>query len=59
MYQFVMQQLDSKCVPQSQVARDSGVPFSTVAKIAQRQIKAPSVHHIQALHDYFRLRESA
>jgi hypothetical protein len=31
----------------------SGVPFSTLTKIAQGQIKAPSVHHVQALYDYF------
>ena len=54
MYSYVMQQLRAKRVPQRTVAAASGVPFSTLIKIAQGQTKAPSVHHVQALHDYFR-----
>lgn len=54
LYGFVMAQLRAKRVPQRKVAAESGVPFSTLTKIAQGQIKAPSVHHVQALHDYFR-----
>lgn len=54
MYGYVMQQLRARRVPQRKVAAESGVPFSTLTKIAQGQIKAPSVHHVQALHDYFR-----
>ena len=53
MYSYVMQQLRAKRVPQRTVAAQSGVPFSTLTKIAQAQIKAPSIHHVQALHDYF------
>lgn len=54
MFEFVMAQLRSKRVPQRQVAAGSGVPFSTVTKIAQGQIKSPRIHQVQALHDYFR-----
>lgn len=54
MYGYVMQQLRARRVPQRKVAAESGVPFSTLTKIAQGQIKAPSVHHVQALHDYFK-----
>ena len=53
MYDFVMAQLRSRRVPQRKVALDSGVPFSTLTKIAQGQIKEPSVHSIQKLADYF------
>lgn len=52
-YSYVMQQLKSRRVPQRTVATESGVPFSSVTKIAQGQIKAPNVHHVQALYDYF------
>lgn len=52
-YDFVMEQLRSRRVPQRKVAAESGVPFSTLTKIAQGQIKEPSVHSIQKLADYF------
>lgn len=53
-YSYVMQQLRAKRVPQRTVATASGVPFSTLTKIAQGQIKAPNVHHVQALYDFFK-----
>lgn len=53
MYDVVMGHLDAQRVRQRKVAADSGVPFSTLTKIAQRRIKAPSVHHIQKLYDFF------
>lgn len=53
-YTYVMDQLRSRRVPQRTVARETGVPFSSLTKIAQGQIKAPNVHHVQALHDYFK-----
>jgi transcriptional regulator with XRE-family HTH domain len=53
LYEAVMEHLRAKRVPQRTVARESGVPFSTLTKIAQGQIRAPSVHHVQALYDYF------
>lgn len=52
-YDYVMASLRSRRVPQRQVAAESGVPFSTLTKIAQGQIKHPSVHSIQTLADYF------
>jgi transcriptional regulator with XRE-family HTH domain len=52
-YDFVMTNLRARRVPQRQVAAESGVPFSTLAKIAQGQTKDPSVHVIQALAEYF------
>lgn len=53
MYDYVMARLAEKRIPQRTVASGSGVPFSTLTKIAQGNIKAPSVHHMQALYDYF------
>lgn len=53
-YDYVMAQFRAKRIAQRKVADESGVPFSTVAKIAQGQIKEPSVHSIQKLADYFR-----
>jgi transcriptional regulator with XRE-family HTH domain len=52
-YEFVMDNLRSKRIPQRRVAIESGVPFSTLCKIAQGHIKEPSVHSIQALAEYF------
>lgn len=53
LYDYVMAHLDARSVPQRQAALESGVPFSTLTKIAQRQIRDPSVHTIQRLADYF------
>ena len=53
LYDYVMACLRSRAIPQREVARDSGVPFSTVTKIAQGAIADPSVHIIQKLADYF------
>lgn len=59
LYDQVMVYLRAKRIPQRRVALGSGVPFSTLTKIAQGQIKAPSVHHIQAIHDFFEKQEAA
>jgi len=53
LYDFVMAHLRAKNVPQRTIARESGVPFSTVCKIAQGAVTDPSVHTIQKLYDYF------
>jgi predicted transcriptional regulator len=52
-YDYVMASLRSKEVPQRQVAQESGVPYSTVTKIAQGAVSDPSVHTVQTLFDYF------
>lgn len=57
LYDFVMSHLDAKRISQRVVAEGSGVPFSTVCKIAQRQVKEPSVHTVQRLADFFRATE--
>lgn len=53
LYDFVMAHLRAKKIPQRTIARESGVPFSTVCKIAQGSVTDPSVHTIQRLYDYF------
>jgi len=57
LYDFVMTHLRSRRIPQKQIALESGVPFSTVCKIAQESVKDPSVHTVQRLADYFRSQE--
>lgn len=52
-YEFVVAEFRAKRVPQRVVAADTGVPFSTLTKIAQGSVKDPSVHTIQVLFDYF------
>lgn len=53
LYDYVMTCLDARAIPQRQVAAGAGVPFSTVAKIAQRAVAEPGVHTVQKLADYF------
>lgn len=53
LYAYVMACLRSREIPQRTVAAESGVPFSTVAKIAQGSVTDPSVHTVQKLADYF------
>lgn len=52
-YDYVKACLGAKLIPQKEVAAGSGVPFSTVSKIAQGVVKDPSVHTVQRLYDYF------
>lgn len=52
-YDVVMEYLRAGRETRRVIAQGSGVPFSTVCKIAQGQTLNPSVHHIQALYDYF------
>jgi transcriptional regulator with XRE-family HTH domain len=53
LYQYVMAHLRAKRIPQRQIARESGVPFYTVCKMAQGSVTSPSVHTVQKLYDYF------
>lgn len=53
LYDYVMRCLTTLRYTRRQVAEGSGVPFSTVCKVAQRSVKEPSVHTIQAMADFF------
>lgn len=48
-----MANLKAKSIPQKTIARESGVPFGTLSKIAQGLVKDPGVHTVQRLADYF------
>ena len=48
-----MANLRAKAIPQRAVAAGSGVPYSTVTKIAQGSVKEPGVHTVQRLADFF------
>ncbi len=41
------------------IAADTGVPYDTITKIAQRQIEDPKVSKLQTLANYFRAQEQA
>lgn len=53
LYDYVMACFRARAISQRTVAAESGVPFSTVAKIAQGSVTDPSVHTVQKLADYF------
>lgn len=53
-YEYVIKRLRMKHVSRRKIAAETGVPFSTLSKIAQGQIKNPSVRHAQALYNYFK-----
>jgi transcriptional regulator with XRE-family HTH domain len=42
-YEYVMTHLRAKTIQQRTIARESGVPFSTLCKIAQGQITNPPI----------------
>ncbi|WP_175582353.1 hypothetical protein [Cupriavidus metallidurans] len=50
---FVKRRLNESRGRWPDVARGSGVPISTVRKIAQGQIADPAVSKVEALADYF------
>jgi transcriptional regulator with XRE-family HTH domain len=53
LYDFVLAHLQAKRIPQRQIALGSGVPFSTICKIAQGSVVNPRIQTMQALADYF------
>lgn len=54
LFDFVLRQLDANKGRFRETAKNTGVPYSTLVKIAQRKIPNPGVNSIQALADYFR-----
>lgn len=51
--ELIMVALRKKRGQLGKIARESGVPYDTLAKIAQGKIKNPGVDNIQLLMDYF------
>lgn len=50
---YVLRNLDKNKGAHKEIAELSGVPYSTLAKIAQRVTPNPGVQHIQSLADHF------
>lgn len=51
--EFVLEKLGKRDVPWTTVARETGIPYDTLKKIARGVTANPGVLHVQALHDYF------
>ena len=56
---FVLEKLRQKSIAQRQIAAASGVPYSTVCKIAQGRSANPRVNTVQKLADYFHSAEAS
>lgn len=56
---YVLGQLEATRGQWPTIAAESGVPYDTITKIAQRQIEDPKVSKLQRLANYFRAREAA
>lgn len=52
-FDYVLRRLNETRGRWPDAAAGSGVPISTIRKIAQRQIADPAVSKVQALADYF------
>lgn len=51
---YVLRNLDDSRGQIKSIAVETGIPYSTLAKIAQRVTPNPGVNHVQALADYFK-----
>lgn len=53
-HDYILDQLQASKGRWLEVAKDSGVPYSTIKKIAYRTIASPRVKHLEKLAAYFR-----
>lgn len=53
-YQYVLDQLEGHKGKWPTVAAATGIPRSTIVKIARKEVKDPGVSHIEKLAFYFR-----
>lgn len=53
LHSHVLAKLAAREVPWTQVARDTGIPYETLKKIASGRTPNPGVQHVQKLADYF------
>lgn len=51
---YVRQQLEERKGTWPTIAEETGIPYDTITKIAQRQIEDPKVSKVQVLANYFR-----
>lgn len=49
----VLEELESQKGKWIIIARESGIPYGTLRKIAEGTTKDPKFRQVQALHDYF------
>lgn len=59
LHQFVLAQLQARRGDWVCIARESGVPYNTITKIAQGAIVDPRVSKLQRLANYFREKAAA
>jgi hypothetical protein len=59
LHQFVLAQLEARRGDWVSIARESGVPYNTITKIAQGAIVDPRVSKLQRLANYFRAKAAA
>ena len=50
---FVLTNLDQRRQKWAEIARNTGIPYDTLKKIATRTTPNPGVKHVQRLADYF------
>lgn len=54
LHQYVLSELDAAKGRWPEISAETGVPYQTMTKIAQRRIRNPGISHIQNLADYFK-----
>jgi predicted transcriptional regulator len=59
LYQAVLRLLEARKGEWRSIAEESGVPYSTLCKVAQGHIESPSVHTVQTLYDYLTAERAA
>lgn len=59
LHSHVLAKLATREVPWTQVARDTGIPYETLKKIASGRTPNPGVLHVQKLADYFSGRQNS
>ena len=52
--EYVLRKLAENKGRHVEISKATGIPYGTLAKIAQRTTANPGVNHVQALADYFR-----
>ena len=58
LHEFVLTKLAAREVPWTKVARETGMSYETLKKIASGRTPNPGVQHVQTLADYFYSRAS-
>lgn len=58
-HKYVLGQLELTKGTWRAIADESGVPYDTITKIAQRQIEDPKVSKLQKLANYFRAKQTS